>query len=195
MTVMVYDYAGHQVLFRQAKARAMAARRFATQADLALSEGRSGVERQQRERDAVISVLILTQGAAEGYANRVHLEACTTITIKDTWIRRWEKIADAAGHLDRPTDFALNDDQRGFLTDLGAWRNYLLHADAKACERLYSRLVAVGSLDEATSPVDLLTADLAETIIHKADRLFRWAEDKTGIQAPFLDAAWVAPDE
>jgi hypothetical protein len=70
-----YDYDGSQVLFRQAKARSAAARRFAQQADAEQATGGNGMERRQREKDAVIAALILAQGAAEGYANWVHIQA------------------------------------------------------------------------------------------------------------------------
>lgn len=193
MSAMTYDYAGQQVLFRQAKARTVAARRFARQAGEAETLGQSGVERRQRERDAVITALILTQGAAEGYVNWIHLEAGTKVTRQDGWIRRWEKIVAAAADLGRSTDFTLGDDQRDFLMELGAWRNYLLHADAKARERLRERLT--GNNNAGVSPPELLTAEFAESIIRTADQLFRWAEARTGVQAPFLDAAWIASDE
>lgn len=190
---MTDDYDGSQVLFRQAKARTLAARRFATEAEQEKSLGRHGIERTQRERDAVIVVLILTQGAAEGYANWVHLQAETKVN--GSWVNRWEKLTDAAKNMKRSAEFALGNDHRAFLNELGAWRNYLLHADARARIRLRELLANDGRLTEGLSEPDLLTADLAESTLHLANQLFRWAQDQTGIQAPFLDSVWVAPDE
>jgi hypothetical protein len=97
--------------------------------------------------------------------------------------------------MNRPSDVPLSDDQHTFLAELGAWRNYLLHADARARTRLRELLTKKGLLAGDISEPDLLTADLAESTVQQADQLFRWAEERTGIQAPFLDAAWVAPDE
>lgn len=190
---MTHDYDGSQVLFRQAKARAAAARRFAMEASQQQALGRSGIERRLRERDAVITAVVLTQGAAEGYANWVHLQAGTALSPRDSWMTRWERLAEAAEKLGRPPEPDLSEEQRDFLNLLGAWRNFLLHADVRARTRL--RDLLAGSLPEGLSEPDLLTADLAEATLQQAEQIFRWAQNKTGIQAPFLDAAWVAPDE
>lgn len=190
---MTYDYAGHQVLFRQAKARTVAARRCAIQATEQQELGQTGNERRQRERDAVITTLILIQGAAEGYINWIHHEAGIPAT--GSWIQRWERLPDVAAKHNRSAEFALVDEQRAFLSEIGAWRNYLLHADDRARDRLHGLLASNGNLSESTSPPDLLTADFAEATLQKADELFRWAQDRTGTQAPFLDSAWVALDE
>jgi len=195
---MTYSYDGSQVLFRQAKARAIAARRFAQQADQAEAIGSSGMERRQRERDAVISAIVLTQAAAESYANWVHIQA--DVTPPRTWIERWKHLPTAARALGRPAqtttdagpvEITLSDEQEELLKELGAWRNFLLHADARARDRLRELL----DLASEQTEVDLLTADLAESLVGRAEELFRWAQRLTGINAPFLDHAWVAPDE
>lgn len=191
---MTYDYDGSQVLFRQAKARTLSARRLAKEAAEERASGRPGSERQQRERDAVITALVLTQAAAEGYANWVHIQAGTPVN-SSSWIRRWENLPAAAEAMQRPAGAALSDEQRDFLNQLGAWRNALLHADARARDRLQDLLTTTGALRPGTSALDLLTVDLAESVVTQADELFRCAQDLTGIQAPFLDGAWVAPDE
>jgi hypothetical protein len=78
---------------------------------------------------------------------------------------------------------------------LGAWRNYLLHADVKARDRLRELLTKNGDLAPGEAETDLLTANMAETTLNRAGELFRWAQHLTAIQAPFLDHAWVSFDE
>ncbi|WP_049571386.1 hypothetical protein [Streptomyces sp. SBT349] len=190
---MIYDYDGSQVLFRQAKARALSARRFAKDAAEEQARERSGIERRQRERDAVIVTVALTQAAAEGYANWVHIQAGTEDNV--SWVKRWEELPTAAEAMGRPAGSVLSTEKREFLNLLGAWRNALLHADARARDRLHEMLTSTGALTSVTSEIDLLTADLAESVVKKADELFRWAQNLTSIQAPFLDHAWVAEDE
>lgn len=191
-----HDYDGSQVLFRYAKARVAAARRFAAEVKQEQELGGSGSERRQRERDAVITVLILTQGAAESYANWVHLKARTSLKFGHSWIERWEMLPDTVAKMcnqGEQGEFVLSEEHHAFLKVLGAWRNFLLHADAHARKRL--RKLLADDLSEGTSERDLLTADFAETVLQKAEQIFRWAERNTGVQAPFLDLAWVAADE
>ncbi|HEX5493986.1 MAG TPA: hypothetical protein VFX70_05345 [Mycobacteriales bacterium] len=189
---MTDDYDLSQVLFRQAKARYWAARRFANEATEREVQGDSG-ERQQRERDAVITTLILTQASAECYANWVHIQARTSPGPR--WVKRWERLPTAAEAMGRPANAELNETQCEFLNLLGAWRQALMHGDDTAWDRLRNKLIKSGALPSDTSVLDLLTVDLAESMVTRADELFRWAQDLTGIQAPFLDSAWVAADE
>lgn len=202
MSAMTYDYDGSQVLFRQAKARSAAARGFAQQADAEQDAGGNGMERQQREKDAVIATLILAQGAAEGYANWVHIQAGIPAT--GTWVERWKKLPAAARALGRPAkagvggqpiEITLSSAHEEFLNRLGAWRNFLLHADTRARDRLRDLLNESGDLAPGEPQITLLTADLAETTLTRSDEIFRWAQDLTAVQAPFLDHAWVASDE
>lgn len=200
---MTYDYDGSQVLFRQAKARSLAARRSAQQAEVEEAAGGNGMERRQREKDAVIATLVLAQGAAEGYANWVHIKA--GIPPKDSsWVKRWKNLPAAARALGRPTqaevngqpeEVTLSSAHEDFLNRLGAWRNFLLHADARARDRLHDQLSENGDLAPGEHEITLLTADLAETTLIRSDEIFRWAERLTAVQAPFLDHAWVSPDE
>jgi hypothetical protein len=202
MSAMAYDYDGSQVLFRQAKARSAAARRFAQQASAEQATGGNGMERRQRERDAVIAALVLAQGAAEGYANWVHIQG--GIPAKGSWVQRWKNLPAAARALGRPaqaeadgqlTDVTLSSAHEEFLNQLGAWRNFLLHADAKARDRLRDLLSENGGLAPGEHEITLLTADLAETTLIRSDEIFRWAQRLTAVQAPFLDHAWMASDE
>lgn len=202
---MTDNYNGSQVLFRMAKARAISAKKFAAQADSEIAQGGNGMERRQRERDAVIAVLVFTQGAAEAYSNWVHLEAQRKIEHSEdpqslsyspgrSWIDHWETLPAAAEVLDRPGRAALSAEHKAFLERLGAWRNYLLHADRKARDRLLGQ-IAPDTDPETVSVPDLLTADRAHQVLTDIEPVFGWAQDVTGIQAPFLAGAWVAFDE
>ena len=160
------------------------------------------MERRQREKDAVITALILAQGAAEGYANWAHIQA--GVRAAGTWVNRWKNLPAAARALGRPTQILVDGEQaevtlstahEDFLNELGAWRNYLLHADVRARDRLREMLTGNGDLTPEETETSLLTADLAETTLNHADELFRWAQSLTAIQAPFLDHAWLAFDE
>ncbi|MGW6202215.1 hypothetical protein ACWF9B_00960 [Streptomyces sp. NPDC055089] len=189
---MTHGYNGSQVLFRQAKARALAARRFAIEADQEQAEGRSGIERRQRENDAVIATLVLAQGAGEAYVNWVFLQS--GVTPSGTWIGRWGGLRTAARGLGRDDNFGLPSEHRRFFNALDAWRNYLLHGDKKARTSLRRALEAQGTTD-LTNETDLLDSAYAASVMDRAEAAFRWAEEHTGIQAPFLDAAWIAFDE
>ncbi|MCH0561503.1 hypothetical protein [Streptomyces sp. MUM 16J] len=189
---MTHGYNGSQVLFRQAKARALAARRFAREADQEQAEGRSGIERRQREKDAVIATLVLAQGAGEAYVNWVYLQA--GVTPSGTWIDRWGGLRNAARELGRDDKFGPPREHRKFFNELDAWRNYLLHGDEKARKSLHQALKAQDGTD-LTNETDLLDGAYAASVMDRAEAAFRWAEQQTGIQAPFLDGAWVAFDE
>ncbi|WLQ35364.1 hypothetical protein P8A18_18905 [Streptomyces castrisilvae] len=78
----------------------------------------------------MIATLVLAQGAAEGYANWVFLQA--DVTPSGTWIDRWCGLRNAASSLDRDDKSGLPKEHRTFFEELGAWRNYLLHSDAKS---------------------------------------------------------------
>jgi hypothetical protein len=193
MTSVAYDYDGSQSSLQTGQGACPRRAAFATEADQQQARGGDGIERRQRERDNVISTLILAQGAAESYVNWVHITA--GLTTKDSWIKRWENLPASAQVLRRPRSSALSDDHRDFLNRLGAWRNFLLHADSRARDRLRELLISGGDLTVGTSEPNLLTAALAETVLKQADEVFRWAQHLSGIQAPFLDYAWVALDE
>ncbi|MER5357830.1 hypothetical protein [Streptomyces sp. NPDC002785] len=109
-----HGYNGSHVLFRQAKARALAAQRFAEEAAQKRVVGDSDMERRQRERGAVIATVILAQGAAEGYVNWVFLQA--GVTGSGTWIDRWAGLRNAAAALRREHKFGLEKERRNFFT-------------------------------------------------------------------------------
>ncbi|WP_146610474.1 MULTISPECIES: hypothetical protein [unclassified Streptomyces] len=189
---MTHGYNGSQVLFRQAKARAIAARRFVGEADQEQAEGRSGIERRQREKDAVIATLVLAQGAGEAYVNWVFLQA--GVRPSGTWIDRWGGLRNAARELGRNNKFGLPSEHRRFFNELDAWRNYLLHGDERSRKSLRQALEAQGRTD-LTNETDLLDSAYAALVMDRAEAAFRWAEQQTGIQAPFLDGAWAAFEE
>ncbi|MDP5315295.1 hypothetical protein [Streptomyces poriferorum] len=190
MTTHRYD--GSQVLFRQAKARSLAAQRFAREAEQEQAAGSSGMERKQRERDAVIATLILAQGAAEGYANWVFLQA--DVTPSGTWIDRWCGLRNAASSLGRDDKFGLPKEHRAFFEELDAWRNYLLHSDEKSRNSLRRALEVQGHTDISTE-VDLLDGAYAVSVMEKTEAACRWAEPRIGVPAPFSHGAWVETDE
>ncbi|WP_162602874.1 hypothetical protein [Streptomyces sp. CS090A] len=187
-----HGYNGSQVLFRQAKARALAAQSFAKEAEQKQAVGPSGTERRQRERDAVIATVVLAQGAAEGYVNWVFLQAGVTAT--GTWIDRWAGLRNAAAKLGRESQFGLEKEHRNFFNELDAWRNFLLHGDERSRESLHKAIAARGSTQPG-GEVDLLTAAYASTVMAKVEAACRWAQEKTGIPAPATQGAWVSPDE
>lgn len=195
-TDRVSRFDGSQVLFRLAKENAIRARTRGDQADQEAAEGRlgQGSEPRARELDAVIGTITNAQAAAESYANWVHLTAGTTPDRGwNSWIIEWERLPEAAAALDRPTDFALSPEEKELLHEAAAWRNFLMHADRAARERLRARLINDGTLSAAASDADivaLLRADLAERLIDNFEALFRRAQRGTGINAPFTTGTW-----
>jgi hypothetical protein len=183
------DYDGSQVLFRLACVAALRAREFADQAATEEHARGQAMERRQRERDQTIQTIVMTQAAAEGYANGVHLRA--NVAASGGWIDRWSALpALSAAAPGSPHQQS----RPGLERELGAWRNYLLHADALARDRLQLLLLGAGLLRQGQSAVDLLTADLAERTRDQAAALFRWAEKATRVPAPTTNG-WIAPDE
>ncbi|NJP25386.1 hypothetical protein FLW53_14535 [Microbispora sp. SCL1-1] len=140
----------------------------------------------------MISTLILAQGAAEGYVNWVFLQA--GLTPNGTWIDRWSGLRNAARALGRDDRFGLPQEHRKFFNELNAWRNYLLHGDEKARKALHEALEAQGRTDLA-SEIDILDSAYATSVMTRVESAFRWAEQHSGVQAPFLNGAWVALDE
>jgi len=144
-------------------------------------------ERRLREIDLCVETLVLTQGALEAWINWAHL--ASGVKPKGTWIERWTKglgrIATARGHT--PSS-ALSNEQYRFLEELGGWRNFLLHGDARSRDRLLE-------CTAATDLSDLLTADYAAEVIRGADSVFTLGGAVTGIVAPYSVLLSVASDE
>ncbi|QIY68931.1 hypothetical protein HEP84_06675 [Streptomyces sp. RLB1-33] len=116
------------------------------------------------------------------------------VTPSGTWIDRWGGLRNAARELGRDDKFGVPGEHRKFFSELDAWRNYLLHGDEKARKSLHQALEAQGRTD-LTNETDLLDSTYAASVMGRAEAAFRWAEQQKGIQAPFLDGAWVAFDE
>ncbi|WP_370102577.1 hypothetical protein [Streptacidiphilus sp. MAP12-20] len=190
---MTTEYNGSQVLFRQAKARSLAAGRMAQQADEEMAAGRSGMERRQRERDAAMNVVIMTQAAAEAYVNWVFMQA-KVAPGNGTWISRWRGIPRAAEALGRDRKCGLPSEHSDFFNELDAWRNFLVHGDSRAMEALKSALENQGRQSPG-HPVELLDSSYAASIVERAEAAFGWAQGATGITAPSGAGAWVAFDE
>jgi hypothetical protein len=193
LITMTIDYDGSQILFRLAIVDTLTARKRAAQAAGELAARGQAMERQQRERDSVIRAIIMIQAAAEGYANSVHLRAGRDA--KGPWISRWKNLPRVAETMGRNPGSFLGDHHQEFLEELGAWRQFFLHADKMARDRLRNRLVDSGQLADGQLEVELLTADMAAAFLKQADSLFRWAEKVTGITAPNEHGVWIAPDE
>ncbi len=144
-------------------------------------------ERRLREIDLCVETLVLTQGALEAWINWAHL--ASGVKPKGTWIERWTKglgrIATARGHT--PSS-ALSNEQHRFLQELGRWRNFLLHGDARARDRLLECMAG-------TDLPDLLTAAYAAEVIRGADSVFTLGGAVTGIVAPYSVLLSVASDE
>ncbi|GAA0965347.1 hypothetical protein [Actinocorallia libanotica] len=187
------NYNSSQVMFRLAIVAALRARKRADQAESEEAIRGQAMERRQRERDETQSTLTQVQAAAEGYINWVHQQAGTEKNV--SWVERWERLPEAATARSRPSDFALPDSHKAYLLEIGAWRNALLHSDSKAKNRLTDLLITQKRLTPDQSPLVLMTADLAEDVLDRAETLFRWAEKHVGINAPKRNGAWIAPDE
>jgi len=170
------------VLYRMAAARARTADIRRRQYEETGNPGR-----RQREIDLCVETVVLTQGALEAWINWAHLTS--GVKPKGTWIERWTKglhrIAEARGHT---PSFALSDEHRRFLQELGSWRNFLLHGDASSRVRLLER---TGGVELS----DLLTADYAAEVIRGADSVFTLGGAVTGIVAPYSVLLSVASDE
>ncbi|WP_328900627.1 hypothetical protein OHR86_12415 [Streptomyces sp. NBC_00441] len=140
----------------------------------------------------MIATVILAQGAAEGYVNWVFLQA--GVAPSGTWIGRWGALRHAAAKLGRDGEIGLPKAHRSFFNELDAWRNFLLHGDAKARESLRKALSAQ-QLSVQAAEVELLDCAYALNVMDRVDAACRWAEERTGIPAPAARGAWVAADE
>ncbi|GAT68795.1 hypothetical protein PS9374_04460 [Planomonospora sphaerica] len=192
---MDYTFNASQVHFQAALDKARLARKRHDQAIREREQGfvGGGTEPRARETDATIAAVMLTQAAAESYGSWVHVQASTHPGFLK-WQDAWKRFPQAAAKLGRPADFVLDSDRRATLSYLGAWRNYLMHTDPQARENLHKVLVDQGKIPpgaEESTIVALLNADLAEWAVTEFEKLFRWAQDRTGIPAPFTQGAWL----
>lgn len=192
---MEYIFNASQIHFQAALDKARLARQRHEEAETERKQGcvGQGAEPRAREMDATIASVMLTQAAAESYASWAHIQAGTHPGFLK-WREAWEKLPKVAAACGRSADFKLGADRAATLELLGAWRNYLMHTDPSARERLHKTLVGreqITAADGEKKIVALLNADLAEWAVIEAEKLFRWAEERTGIQAPFTKGAWL----
>jgi hypothetical protein len=176
------DFVPAVMLYRRAAAMAEQAEQRATQ----FAE-RSSNERRLRMIDAVMETIILSQAAAEGWiyaAYRLAGEKPRGRGWRECWAQAPKIIAGAdARNLASATT--------GTLDWLSAWRNYLVHDDDRARERL-AEFVRAGSETEH------LTAEMAREVITRVDAAFADVGSVIGfrtLSAPNSVALWVAYDE
>jgi hypothetical protein len=189
---MDYTFDASQVHFRAALDQACLARERHSDSDGERRRGLSGTEPRARETDATILAVVLTQAAAESYGSWVQLKAGRHPGWMN-WRKAWEELPEAAEALGRPHDFALDPDSNALLDHVASWRNYLMHTDPRCREKLRAALIErgdIGARDDENAIVALLNADLAEWVTTEFEQLFRWAERRTGITAPFTLGAW-----
>ncbi|MFE3245189.1 hypothetical protein [Kitasatospora indigofera] len=188
-----------QVMFRRADVESRRAAMYAAQAQQEGAAGLSGMERQARERDAVISAVVLVQASVEAFINWTHIQAGHTVNsmnFKD----RGRAITTSAAILN-PTatePFAWETAEDDFFTELNKWRNFLGHASPTSRNWLRDLLVERGEVPPGASDsqmMELLTAPLAARFVDTALTLMNRAAKAIGTGAPFSNGAWDAPDE
>jgi hypothetical protein len=152
-------------------------------------------ERRFREVDAVIETIVLAQAACEGWIYAAYRRARVKHGTKPGWVRRWTEapglICDRDKELDEPPTRALDDSTVETLRLVSRWRNFLLHGDDKARDRLHKTV-------QPGTETDHLTAEFAERIIKQVDAAFTDAGSLLGVHgSPGLstDSLWVALDE
>lgn len=176
------DFVPAVMLYRRAAAMAEQAEQRSAQ----FAE-RSSSERRLRMIDAVMETIILSQAAAEGWiyaAYRLAGERPRGRGWRECWSQAPQIIL---GPEARELDGASTDT----LEWLSAWRNYLVHDDDRARERL-AKHVPEGS------ETDHLTAEMAREVITRMDAAFADVGSLIGfrtLSAPNSAFLWVAFDE
>jgi hypothetical protein len=189
---VTFTFNASQVHFRSALDHARRARERQRESEAERLSGGSGAEPRAREMDAAIEAVILTQAAAEAYASWVHIQSGIHPGFLK-WKKAWKDLPRAAAGLGRPDDFELGAERLAVLDRLSKWRDYLMHTDPDVRVRLRDALIERGEIsatDDESAIISLLNADLAEWAVSQFESLFRWAEARTGIQAPFTQGAW-----
>lgn len=124
-----------------------------------LATGRN--ERRLREVDATVETIVLAQAACEGWIHAAYRLAQVDPP-QGGWVARWQAAPQAiCGPSMRDLDAGTIESLRW----LSRWRNYLVHDDAQARERL-RRYVAAGS------EVEQLTGAMASEVIARCDAAF-----------------------
>jgi hypothetical protein len=147
-------------------------------------------ERRWREIDAAIAAVTMTQAAAESWINWAYVVA-DVAQPGGGWVHRWREAVTALPAACGGQGRSLEAGTVTFLTELSAWRNFLVHGDQKSRDRL-------GQYVPAGQERDHLTAALAEWTIQGADAAFTDAGGVLGVHgvgglhSAFL---WVSADE
>lgn len=152
------DFFPAAMLYRRACATAHQARQRATEA---AQTGRH--ERRLRELDAVVETIVLAQAAAEGWIHRAYHLADVEPQRAGGWVARWQAAPQA---ICGPGTRDLDAETGETLRWLSTWRNFLVHDDARARERLRANGFDAGSAAAH------LTADMAEAVIARMDDAF-----------------------
>lgn len=180
----VVDYRPAVVLFRIAVAASKRARERSRQ----YKATRDG-ERRNREADACIETIILTQAALEAAIKQELQER--GLTTKRSWVACWDEgPTEIAGWAGRPADFTLPAELEVELKRLSTWRQFFVHGDKAARGRIAKE---VG--DDSLEIPNRCDADLAEHWIAQADKLFEWFAEVTGIVYSPSRLLWVPLDD
>ncbi|MFJ7280804.1 hypothetical protein [Kitasatospora sp. NPDC098663] len=187
-----------QVMFRRADIESQRAAAYAAQAEQERAVGLSGLERRARERDAVISAVVLVQASVEAFINWTHIQAGHAVSSM-TFTKRAAAVTASAAVLNPAAGaFAWSAAENDFFTELTKWRNFLGHASPTSRDWLRELLVSRGEVPDGASDsqmMELLTAPLAARFVDTARTLMARAAGASGIGAPFSHGAWHAPDE
>ncbi|MFE6086028.1 hypothetical protein [Streptomyces virginiae] len=188
-----------QVMFRRADVESRRAAMYAEQAKRECEAGLSGMERRARERDAVISTVVLVQASVEAFINWAHIRAGHTVNSMK--FKERAKAITASAAILNPTaaeSFAWSAAEDDFFSELNKWRNFLGHSSPTSRDWLRELLVERGEVPTGASDsqmMELLTAPMAERFVDTARTLMNRAAEATGTGAPFSSSAWHAPDE
>lgn len=176
------DFVPAVMLYRRAAAMAEQAEQRAAQ----FAE-RSLRERRLRMIDAVMETIILSQAAAEGW-----IYAAYRLAVEKPRGRGWRECwAQAPQIIAGPDVRDLDDATSDTLEWLSAWRNYLVHDDDRARERLAEYVPAGAETGH-------LTAEMAREMITRVDAAFADIGSLIGFRtmsAPHSAFLWVAHDE
>lgn len=174
-------YDPSQVLFRLAKDFSLRA------AERGAEYSHSGnVERRNREVDMCIGVIIMAHSALEAWINQVREQAGVPRQRNGSWDQRWRAALVAVAEVwDRESPAEpMPDAASEALIDLNALRNFPVHADSRARDRLESRFPSIDSFP------DLLEATFVADLLERLDKACRYAERVVGKPAPRLEGAW-----
>lgn len=176
------DFVPAVMLYRRAVAMAEQAGQRAAQ----FAE-RSSNERRLRMIDAVMETIILSEAAAEGWIYAAYRLAGAKPRGRG-WRECWTQAPKTiAGQEARDLDNATVET----LDWLSAWRNFLVHDDDRARQRL-------AAFVPAGSEIDHLTAEMAREVITRLDAAFTDIGSLIGfrtLSAPNSAFLWVAHDE